>query len=604
MSQAQCAEKNPALQPGKTIADLLLDYLRQLSVDFVFGVPGGAIEGLYNALARSERQGGPRAIVARHETGAAFMADGYYRETGRLGVCCSTTGPGATNLLTGVASAYANQIPMLVITAQTALSHFGRNALQESSCTGINTVGMFQHCTRYNTLVSHADQFEHKLFNAILTALRLPAGPVHLSIPKDILESRIAQTGPSFDLNNLLTRSALVDSGEIDALFEHVSQAKKVVMMIGAGCNEAIGDILGLAATINALVVAAPHGKGLIDAYHPLFRGIIGFGGHSSARDALIDPQVDAILAIGTNLGEWASNGWDYDAVLNSRLIHIDVNEEHLTHSPMAKLHVRGHVATVIQLLLERVQHSLALDQTRSGSFADAPPFTSPRPHQSPTGLPFKLDDQESYDSDATPISPQHLMRLLARLFPIHTRFAVDAGSGQAWAIHYLHSCSQGLTGQQHLNSGVFRTCLEFNSMGWAIGAAIGTALGNLSFPVVCITGDGSLLMSGQELTVAIQEKLPVIFVVLNDAALGMVKHGQRLGGAEPIAFALPEIDYCAYAKTMGAEGHIIRSPQDLNNLDINGICQRAGPTLLDVRIDPEKVPPISTRIKVLGGDS
>ena len=134
--------------------DLLLSYLEQLGVEYVFGIPGGAIEPFYNALARSERRGGPRSICARHEAGAAFMADGYWRNSGKLGVCCATTGPGATNLITGVASAYENNVPMLVITAQTALSGFGTSAFQKSSCTGINTVELFNHCCRYSTLVS------------------------------------------------------------------------------------------------------------------------------------------------------------------------------------------------------------------------------------------------------------------------------------------------------------------------------------------------------------------------------------------------------------------------------------------------------------------
>ena len=168
------------------LADLLVEYLDQLGVEYVFGVPGGAIEPLYNALARSERRGGVRAVVARHETGAAFMADGYARNTGKLGVCCSTTGPGATNMITGVASAYENNVPMLVITAQTAISTFGKGAIQDSSCTGINTVGLYQHCTRYNTLISHAAQFEHKLATAIMSAMGSPAGPAHISVPRDV----------------------------------------------------------------------------------------------------------------------------------------------------------------------------------------------------------------------------------------------------------------------------------------------------------------------------------------------------------------------------------------------------------------------------------
>ena len=179
---------------GPKMADLLVAYLDQLGVEYVFGVPGGAIEPLYDALARSERRGGVRAVVARHETGAAFMADGYARNSGKLGVCCSTTGPGATNMITGVASAYENNVPMLVITAQTAISTFGKGAIQDSSCTGVNTVGLYQHCTRYNTLISHIDQFEHKLAAAIMSAMGSPAGPAHISIPRDVMAMPISVT--------------------------------------------------------------------------------------------------------------------------------------------------------------------------------------------------------------------------------------------------------------------------------------------------------------------------------------------------------------------------------------------------------------------------
>ena len=146
-------------------ADLIVAYLKALKVEYIFSVPGGAIEPLYNAIARNQPHGGPKVIVARHESGAAFMAEGYARETGKLGVCCATTGPGSTNLLTGVASAYADNIPMLVITAQTPLPKFGKNALQESSCTAIDTVGIFRYCTTYNTLISHAEQIKDRKSN-------------------------------------------------------------------------------------------------------------------------------------------------------------------------------------------------------------------------------------------------------------------------------------------------------------------------------------------------------------------------------------------------------------------------------------------------------
>jgi acetolactate synthase-1/2/3 large subunit len=582
----------------RELADLLVDYLAQMSVDFVFGIPGGAIEPLYNALARSARKGGPRAVVARHETGAAFMADGYHRQTGKLAVCCGTTGPGTTNLITGVASAYENHIPILVITGQTALSHFGRGALQESSCTGINTVAMFENCSRYSTLISHVNQFEHKLATAIITAFGSPRGPAHLSIPLDILRSPSPCDAPSYVVSSLVSHASLVDGRAVSELCQQVERAAKVAFLVGDGCAQAVDALLELSLLIDAAVVATPHGKGLINPYHPLFHGILGFAGHASAKAALVDPQVDLIVACGTNLGEWASNGWDREALLNNRLIHVDSVEAHLAHSPMAKLHVRGEMQAIFRCLLRHIQFvrppsaqsaPLRVSAPDRASGGDGPP---PR---------IALDEPSKCASDAIPIKPQRLMLELSRLFPATALFLADAGNSQAWAVHYLHPPGPAASGKAALEGGRFRACSEFVSMGWAVGAAIGAALGSPGRPVVCITGDGSLLMSGQEITVAVQERLPVVFVVLNDSALGMVKHGQRLAGSEPIAFELPDIDYRAYARAMGAEGHLIRSPQDLLGLDIDAICRRAGPTLLDVRIDPEEVPPIGARMKVLG---
>lgn len=578
------------------LADLLVDYLAQMAVDFVFGIPGGAIEPFYNALARGQSRGGPKPVVARHETGAAFMADGYYRQTGKLAVCCATTGPGTTNLITGVASAYENHIPMLVITAQTALSHFGRGASQESSCTGINTVAMFEHCTNYSTLVSHVNQLEHKLITAIMTAFGSPNGPAHLSIPWDILRSPAPRNQPSYSVHSLLNPPSLVDDTALDRLCGKLERARKAAFLIGDGCAQAVDTILELSLLIGATVVATPHGKGLVDPCHPLYHGVLGFAGHSSARAALVDPEVDIIVACGTNLGEWASNGWDHEALFNNRLIHIDSIEAHLAHSPMARLHVRGELVTVFKRLLRHVQ------QARPAATPETPPAPE-APRGALAGFPPRvaLDEPLKYLSGSTPIKPQRLMRDLARLFPADACFLAETGNSQAWAIHYLHPPSPIGGKPSGFGGGRFRACSEFVSMGWAIGAAVGTALGAPGKPVVCITGDGSLLMSGQELTVAIQERLPVIFVILNDAALGMVKHGQRLAGSAPIAYELPEIDFRAYAEAMGVEGHIIRSPEDLERLDIEALCRKPGPTLLDVRIDAEETPPIGMRMKVLG---
>jgi acetolactate synthase-1/2/3 large subunit len=587
------SDRRLTTQPWPAVADLLVAYLEQIGVEYVFGIPGGAIEPLYNALAWSARRGNCRPIVTRHESGAAFMADGYARQTGKLGVCCSTTGPGATNLITGVSVAHENWIPMLVITAQTPLANFGRGAFQDSSCTGVNTVGMFQYCTRYNTLVSHVEQLEPKLTAAIMTALHSPKGPVHLSIPLDVLRARAPVRRPSYSLSNKLNRTSLLDDDAVGQLCDEIERAQSLVLVIGNGCSQSIGTILETALKLNATIVTTPDGKGLVSPYHPLFRGVIGFAGHRTASQALADPSVDLVIAVGTGFGEWSSSSRDTRALLNERLVHVASSEGHLIRSPLARLHVRGDIGTVFERVLARIGPKL--EPISDFTATEEPIETNGKRH-------FQLDDEASYrDSTSVPIKPQWLMYQLPRLFPQSTCYLADTGNSVAWAIHYLHPFDRRIAGRRDAKGGGVRVCLEFSSMGWAISAAVGTAFGGPDKPVVCITGDGAWLMNGHEITVAIQERIPIVFIILNDAALGMVKHGQRITRAEPIGYELPEVDYCAHAKALGAEAYVIRCPQDLLDLDVKALCQRPGPTLLDVRIDREEAPPMSVRFEALG---
>jgi acetolactate synthase-1/2/3 large subunit len=596
-------------EPPMVVADLLVAYLDQMEIECVFGVPGGAIEPFFDALARSSRRGGVRHVLARHEAGAAYMADGYARETGKIGVCCATSGPGSTNLITGVACAYDNNIPLLVITAQPALPTFGKHPLQESTCTGVDTLGMLQHCTHYNSLVSHPQQFENKLMTALQRAIRTPVGPVHLSIPIDVFRSPNTQLAPSYDLQALLQPSASVDDEALATLLLMLSRAENIVLLIGVGCGEAIGSILQFADLSGAAVITTPDGKGLVSPRHPLFRGVFGFAGHASAETAIRDKSVDLIMAIGTGMGEWSSGGWS-DGLLNSRLVHIDDTEEHLSQTPMARFHMRGRILSIFNRLVKHMQ-----DVRRSGNFEYEQRRFVRKQHSSQWEPETMLIAPKKYESSVIPILPQRLMRELSRLFPPTTRFLADTGNSAAWAIHYLQPRDRRISerrqggggsarapGRRKTYGGWLRVIMNFAPMGWAIGGAIGTAIGNPKMPVVCITGDGSFLMNGQEISVAVAEKLSVIFVVLNDQALGMVKHGQRLAEAEHIGCDLPPTDFAALARAMGAEGHTIHAPEDLAKLDIAAMCVRPGPTLLDVLIDRDEVPPINLRMRVLAG--
>lgn len=638
ISPSQSQNNQPQNLPYQA-ADLILYYLEQIGVEYVFGIPGGGIEPLYNALARSQRRDGPRSVVARHETGAAFMADGYARETGKLGVCCATTGPGATNMLTGVASAYLDHTPLLAITAQTSIKNFGRGAVQESSCTGINTVAIYQHCTVYNSLVSHIDQLERKLLAAFTAALQPPYGPAHLSIPIDILRDTIS-ISPNINLSSLITPSNAVDEKEVEYLHHTLCKARNTVFVLGAGAKRAAPNILELASLIDAQVVTLPDGKGLVSAYHPQYRGIYGLAGHASARSVLHDKATDTVLAVGTQLDEQATNGWESTALLGKKMVYIDSTPLYFARSPIARQHFSGNISEMFSHLLKRFHRIQGRAKNNDTCLQSQPqvqaqhqsvlvPFDrrSQRQRRNPTakiaaGISylhlkerryaadrrvnaanppairrFTLKDEDKYLSQAGPIKPQRLMYDLARLFPPETRYFADIGNSFLWAIHYLHPF---VPSHMHLNPEPVRLGMGLASMGWAIGAAVGTAMAVRNTPVVCISGDGSMLMSGQEITTAVLEKLPVIFVVLNDAALGTVKHGQKMAKAEPIGYELPRIDFVAYAQAMGATGYKIASPQDLMDMDIASLCTQAGPTVLDVHIDPDELPPLEQRIKML----
>lgn len=578
---------------GQELGDLVIDYLKKIGVEYVFGVPGGAIEPLYDALARSEAKGGPRSVVARHEAGAAFMADGYARETGRIGVCCSTTGPGATNLITGVASAQADNVPLLVITAQTALPNFGKRALQESSCTAIDTVSMFNHCAGYSSLVSHRGQLESKLIASIMHCLQVPHTPAHISIPTDVLRApRRLRDGKALMLDDRFTEHHPMPDEEIlKQLTKELARARKVVLFLGDGSGEAIDMIMKFAEHVQTPIVTGPSGKRWIDAYHPLYRGVFGFGGHESARNALLDEKVDIILAVGTRLGELSTGSWDHNVLLNNKLIHIDASRDNFTHSPMARMHVYGRISSVFKTLNEHIEMSFdwGRELVAKSIINDA---DDTELNKNIKALPryLKFDDPEKCIDDSTPLKPQRVVYELTKRLPSDTRYVIDAGNSWSWATHYLHPRSQGN----------YRIAMGYGSMAWGIGAAVGTSLGCLDELVVCISGDGSYLMSGQEITVALQENLPVIFVVLNDSALGMVKHGQRMGGGMPIGFELPVIDFAAMAKAMGVNSYTIKTAEDFEILDLEQVRSPIGPVLLDVYIDPEEIPSMGVRMKTL----
>jgi len=586
--QTAVATKNMPLNADSSaynLSDLLVTYLELLGVEYVFGVPGGHISALYEALHRSAQRGGPRAIFARHETGAAHMASGYARETGKLGVCCTTTGPGVTNLITGLMAAYVDRTPLLAITAQSMLAKFGAAAFQESSPDTIDTSAMLTPCTRYNTIITHAKQFEYKLFAALRHALNPPCGPVHLSLPVDLSRMPTSEQPTYAHLMQLLTAdSAFVNQAAVEQLWQLVQttlqQGRKIVIWAGHEAAGATEAIMTFAELLQVRVVTSQRGKSWIDPHHPLVAGVFGFAGHDSARAALADESVDLILAAGTSLGQWATSTWD-SVLLNEKFVHIHPVNQYFDYSPMARLHVHGTVRLVFEALIARVKEWQQL-HGQPQPIVSLPAGMSDDLPLIPAQL--TISNRALYHSDSAPIHPQRLLWEMMQRFPPETRFLTDNCNWLAWTFHHFFAPRY----QNFHSTGELAM-----AMGWAIGAAVGMAMAARGTPVVCLTGDGCFLMNGQEITVAVEECVPVIYVILNDGGYGMVKHRHRQVSRDPLPFGFRRVNFALMAEGMGAVGHAIHTVQDLQALDFATLCRRPGPTVLDVYIDPEATPPM-----------
>ena len=355
-------------------------------------------------------------------------------------------------------------------------------------------------------------------------------------------------------------------------------QQRGIALHVGHSCGAATDALMTFAELVNAPVTTTQRGKTWVDPYHPLSRGVFGYAGHQSARAALEDENVALILSAGSGLGQWPTSTWD-KALLNDKLVHIHPDNRYFTRSPMAGLHVQAGVKPLFEALITRIE---ALQ--RDGELAIQPaPAPTPAPDYRRPPVQISLREADAYQSEAVPIHPQGLVWELMQRLPEQSRVVVDTSNWLPWTLHYFFP-------PQHRN---YRHSAELAAMGWAIGAAVGTALGSPETPVICLTGDGCFLMSGQEITVAVEHQLPVVYIILNDAGYGMVNHRHRQVSKQPLQFDFPKADFALLAQALGAQGHTVHTLDDFRALDLDAICRRPGPTVIDVHIDPEATPPM-----------
>lgn len=555
-----------------TAADAIVQSLEKHGVEYLFGIPGGAIEPLNNAIYKSNI----KVIVTKHEEGAAFMADGYARVSGKLGVCCGTAGPGATNLVTGIASAYADSIPVLALTGQVPTTLLGKGAVQEFTAQSLGVVSIFRQITKYSDVIINSNKAGEMIAKARRMALTGRKGPVHLNLPSDIMRQTIAEPVEACSTTHLTG----VNKEQIRQAARLLVRAKRPVILSGWGTLLARADheLLRLAEMLNIPVATSPKGKSIINEYHPLALGVIGFAGSREAREYIITNNVDVMLAVGTSFNEWVTSGWDKKFPPKKALIQVDIDPDEIGKNFYAHVGIVGDARRVLKELIAEVGKLTGKRRRRFTVRTGELPVN--------TDIALKGRSQRSM-----PLKPQRLLSELASSLPKDTLFFADNGSSMAWAIHEL----------KMVKPYTFYIGLGFASMGYAVAAPIGARLASGNHPVVALVGDGSFLMNGMEVATAVNYDIPVIWVVMNNARLGMVYHGRKLASIpEGLESQFKPVDCAAVARALGAQGYTIRNPGEISKQFMNEIISSGKPTVLDVVVDPETVPPIHSRIATL----
>jgi acetolactate synthase-1/2/3 large subunit len=556
-------------------ADYLVEALADAGVRHIFGVIGGAVVPLFTATVGRRAQ----IVMAKHEAGAAFMADGYARASGGLGACVGTSGPGATNLITGVAAAFADSVPIIVLTGQVATKAFGKGALQESSSEGVDTVELFKQVTRYSTLAFRPDRLPSIWHKALRMAMGGRPGPVHLSLPADVQEQKV-QT--PIKPTPAIHRARTYDRAAIKQAALYLLRARRPAILAGHGAllSDASEEIRAVAELLEIPVATTPKGKGAFPEDHRLSVGPFGYSGSPLAQWYLLESGVDVLLAVGTSLSEWGTLGWDRRLQPSEALLHVDIDPYEVGKNYHVTVPLIGDAKSgLTELSYEiRRQRQRYLHWRRGNGKLD-PPSDRPR-----------VTNAAAMDSNAVPIKPQRLIRDLQDALPRDTMVFVDGGANRSWAIHYWQS----------IYPRTFFCATGMASMGFGVAGAIGGKFAAPDRVVLSITGDGGFLMNGMEVSTAVHYGQQVIWVVLNDAGYGIAYHGARIRNIPDVGTRYPRVDCARVAEGLGAQSFHVREPGHINREFMNKIIESGRPTVLDVEIDPDEVAPFGARLETL----
>ncbi|MDH3975810.1 MAG: thiamine pyrophosphate-binding protein [Deltaproteobacteria bacterium] len=569
-------------------SELLVKHLEEIGTEYVFGIPGGVLEPLNIAIHHSEKING---IVTKHEQGAAFMADGYARVSQKLGVCCSTAGPGATNLVTGLATAFADSIPVLALTGQVSTKFFGKGAFQESTYEGINVVEMFRFLTKHNAMIINAETTGTMMRKALRLALTGRPGPVHLNLPVDVMDHKVKND--VVDAEKFIPNSVCFDRESVKEAVALLLSFKRPAILVGNGVtiSRAADKLIQLAERLKIPVATTPKSKGVFPENHPLSLGVFGTAGTPLSAAYLLNGKdirkIDGLLAIGTSFNEWGTHGWDSRLMPTKALIQIDIDLHEIGNNYPFTVALVGDAEAAITEMLFEIKRQLKKEKENIEKKIE---------ERFQTFVTFKKQhrrciEPDKLSSNQIPILPQRLMQDINDSCPDDTIFFIDIGNNWAWATHYL----------EIKRPYSFFTGLGFASMGFGVAASIGGKFAAPDKPVVAIVGDGGFLMNGMEVATAVNYDKAVIWIILNDSQFGMIYHGKKLlSTPEGFSSRYKNVDFVKMAESIGAQGIRITKPGELNKELMSKVIASNMPTIIDVHIDPETEPPIRSRISTI----
>lgn len=515
----------------------------------MFGLPGGTTMSLYDDLLSSDI----RHVLVRHEQCAAHMADGYARATGRLGVCTSTSGPGSTNMITGVATAYVDSSPMLVLTGQVATGMIGNNAFQEA-----DSFSLMMPITKHNFRCLDPSDIPEAINRGVDIATTGRMGPVHIDLPSDVMNKQVPEEAfrQTFHMP-----PPLEDLSALSDAIRMLKSAERPLLLVGGGAlwSNSCPEVLRLAEMLMAPVATTIMAKGAIPEEHPLSLGIIGMHGRESARQAFV--EADVILAVGTRFSDRSASGQS-ELPMTTKIIQIDIDPGEAGKSARTQVRLVGDAKRALSRIIE----GLAAQRGESA--------------WSQRIRDIRDRCQCVIDLDSSPVLPQTIIARLNKLLPKDSIITTEVGQNQMWAAHFFNARYP----RQFITSGGFGT------MGFGFPASIGAKCAFPEKTVLDIAGDGSIQMVFQEFATAVSEDLPVIVVVFNNGWLGMVRQWQKLFNER--RFSGTELannpDFVKLAQAYGADGVRVDRSSELDEAIQNAVASEV-PYIIDVMVDPEE---------------